>query len=572
MEPEQLGPYLLGEPLGKGGMGTVYRAVHHETSEAVAIKVLSPRLAVANGFRDRFEAEIESLKSLRHAGIVRLLGHGEQDGTLFYAMELVEGASLEDELRNGRRFDWRETTQIALQVCRALKHAHDHGVIHRDIKPANILLSENGRAKLADFGIARVFGSTGGTIAGGVLGTADYMSPEQAAGTPVTARCDQYSLGGVIYALLTGRPPFRAADLVAMLQLQRFAIPEPVSRFAPDTPRELEHIVARMLEKDPAKRFPNTQVIARRIEAMSRALAKVAADDFEVHQTGQAASISEAVTDEPAAANDMALAVTRDATADVPDDSSLSIDLVSEASSPPSKPTSVSSYTAIDGRVESREPTSWGVLLAPVLLVAVAITGLIGAGWWIFRPPTADQLYAKIDGHIERLEASPTAFEAIESFRQRFPEDPRNEEVAEWSELLTQEKIRRRMQLKQRINIRVTSKSTEEILFDRASRLASETPSEAADLLESLAELIRLGDDSPKQVELAAVARNEAIRLAEERRTLAEFCDRKLEAAAELPPEQEATRRAVAKAVMKLLPMSEETRDTLAVAEAMMGE
>lgn len=572
MQPEQLGPYVLGEPLGKGGMGTVYRAVHHETDEAVAVKVLSPRLAVAEGFRDRFEAEIESLKSLRHAGIVRLYGHGEQDGTLFYAMELVEGASLEDELRNGRRFDWREASAIALQVCNALKHAHDHGVIHRDIKPANILFSESGRAKLADFGIARVFGSTGGTIAGGVLGTADYMSPEQAAGTPVTARCDQYSLGGVIYALLTGRPPFRASDLVAMLQLQRFAIPEPVSRFAPNTPKELEHIVARMLEKDPTKRFPNTQVIARRLEAMSRALAKVAADDFEIYQTGQARSIQEDETDEPDADDKMALAATQDATIEMPNSPSISIDLVGE-SAKPAATASVSSYTAVEGRDDkSTDTPSWRFFVGPALLVLASIAMLGGVGWWLLRPMTADQLYAQIEGHIDELEASPTAFEAIKSFKRRFPDDPRAKEVDEWGELLMQEKLRRRMQLTQRIGIRESAKSTEEILFERASRMASEDPEGAADVLESLAELIRLDDDSSEQVKLAALARNEAVRLAGERRTLARFCEAKLVAAEKLPPEEKAIREAVARAVVKLLPMSDETRETLAMAKAMLQE
>ena len=206
----------------------------------MAIKALTPHLAMAEGFRERFEAEIESLKTLRHEGIVRLYGYGEQDGVLFYSMELVDGTSLEDELKAGRRFNWREVTNIAIQLSLALKHAHDHGIVHRDIKPANILLYDDDQVKLADFGIARLFGTNQLTTAGGVLGTADYMSPEQADGRPVTARCDQYSLGGVMYALLAGRPPFRAKNLPQMLQLQRFAKPEPVRRYAPDTPEQLE--------------------------------------------------------------------------------------------------------------------------------------------------------------------------------------------------------------------------------------------------------------------------------------------------------------------------------------------
>ena len=139
-------------------MGAVYRAVNVETDEPAAVKILSASLADDADFRQRFEAEIETLRKLRHPNIVRLFGFGEEEGQLFYAMELVEGNSLEQELQNGRRFDWREVAQIGLEMCRALRHAHDRGIIHRDIKPANLLLAVEGHVKLSDFGIARLFG------------------------------------------------------------------------------------------------------------------------------------------------------------------------------------------------------------------------------------------------------------------------------------------------------------------------------------------------------------------------------------------------------------------------------
>ncbi len=272
MQFDKLGPYRLGKKLGQGGMGSVYEGVDEATGQRAAIKVLSPHLAGEEGFRVRFEAEIESLKKLRHPNIVRLYGYGEEDEYLFYAMELVEGTSLEEELRAGRRFHWREVTQLAIKLCKALKHAHDHGIIHRDIKPANLLLSTSGEIRLSDFGIARLFGNTRMTNDGGVLGTAEYMAPEQADGRPVTDRCDQYSLGGVMYALLAGRPPFRASTLVEMLQLQRFAEPQTVRRWAPDTPAELDRIVRQLLEKEPQKRFVNALILARALEAMERGL------------------------------------------------------------------------------------------------------------------------------------------------------------------------------------------------------------------------------------------------------------------------------------------------------------
>ena len=137
MPLKQLGPYDIGERIGKGGMGSVYRGTDRESGQVAAIKVLAPQLAQSEGFRERFEAEIESLKTLRHEGIVRLMGYGKDRGALFYSMELVDGKSLDEEIKAGRRFSWRETVDIAQQVCRALKHAHDHGIVHRDIKPAN---------------------------------------------------------------------------------------------------------------------------------------------------------------------------------------------------------------------------------------------------------------------------------------------------------------------------------------------------------------------------------------------------------------------------------------------------
>ena len=213
MQLEQIGPYRIVGRLGKGGMGTVYQAVHVETDEPAAVKLLSANLAEEEGFRDRFEAEIETLRKLNHPNIVRLFGFGEQDRQLFYAMELIAGSSLEEELGKGRRFDWREVVRIAVEICKALRHAHDRGIIHRDIKPGNLLLAADGQVKIADFGIARFFGNSKLTVAGSIIGTAEYMAPEQAAGKPVEPRSDLYSLGAVMYVLLARRPMFKGKSL-----------------------------------------------------------------------------------------------------------------------------------------------------------------------------------------------------------------------------------------------------------------------------------------------------------------------------------------------------------------------
>ena len=254
MQFDHLGPYRLLRRLGRGGMGTVFEGVNVDTNQPAAVKVLNPHLAAEEGFRQRFEIEIETLKKLKHANIVRLYGFGEQDGHVYYAMELVHGQSMEDELQAGRRFDWRETTRLAIKLSRALKHAHDHGVIHRDLKPANLLLTTEGDVKLADFGIARLFGNTRLTSTGGPIGTAEYMAPEQGDGRGVTPHCDLYSLGGVLFAMLAGRPPFRGGSLLELLQHHRYSEPPRVTRFAPDVPLELAEIIARLLSKEPADR------------------------------------------------------------------------------------------------------------------------------------------------------------------------------------------------------------------------------------------------------------------------------------------------------------------------------
>ena len=447
MQFEQLGPYRLGKQLGQGGMGAVYEGIEVDSGKEAAIKVLSPMLAVDEGFRVRFEAEIESLKKLRHPQIVRLYGYGEQNGTLFYAMELVRGTSLEDELRRGRRFEWREVTQIAVKLCRALKHAHDHGVIHRDLKPANLLMTTEGDVKLSDFGIARLFGNTRLTSDGGVLGTAEYMAPEQADGRTVTDRCDQYSLGGVMYTLLAGRPPFRAATLVEMLQMQRFAQPEPLARFAPHTPNELARIVHQLLEKDPQKRFPNAQLVARSLEAMERGLSVSEGRHDELVLTPPEILPPDTSGYHPLAPtlspDELLNAEGRRAARPTPPrltEATIAHDLTS--AKPPALPnaanedsdTSGGRFTKVDERRDEGGSLrdALASLLAPQTLALVAALALVfAAGWYFMRPQTADELYGRIEAAT--AEGDPDAIKAarsdIEAFLARYPDDPRAEKV-----------------------------------------------------------------------------------------------------------------------------------------------
>jgi len=442
MQVEQLGPYRLGKKIGQGGMGAVYSAVDTETGEPAAVKVLSPRLAVDESFRVRFEAEIESLKKLRHPNIVRLFGYGEQAGTLFYAMELVEGHSLEDELRQGRRFEWREVTQLAIKLCKALKHAHDHGVIHRDLKPANLLLSNSGELKLSDFGIARLFGNTRLTADGGVLGTAEFMAPEQADGRLVTDRCDQYSLGGVMYTLLAGRPPFQAKSLVEMLQLQRYAQPEPVTRYAPQTPAELARIIHQLLDKDPQKRFANTLILARSLEAMERGLSVVTAresDDFviappEDEEASERPDSRMPPTLTPTQLAEMRARELSNSSPEQATAATMAYAAAAERRAARETASSATTYTKVD---EEGDESSWlqdalAALASPQTFgLAAALALLVAIGWYLMQPESADVLYGRIEAAASTgdVDALKNVRRDMTAFLTRYGDDPRAEQV-----------------------------------------------------------------------------------------------------------------------------------------------
>jgi len=273
MHPTQLGPYSISTLLGRGGMGAVYEAVDRGTGRAVAVKTLATHLGEDLGLRKRFAGEIETLKSLRHPCIVELLAFGEEDGQPYFAMELVRGRSLEQLLRAGRTFTWRETVDVALAITRALKSAHDHGVVHRDLKPANLLFpdepSGDAMVKLADFGIARLFGSTGHTMSGMIVGTAEYMAPEQAAGGAVDHRVDLYALGLVMFAMLAGRPPFHGGQVTDVIKRQRNEAPPRIASRVADVPPELDDLIDRLLAKDPAKRPASALAVGRQLAAIA---------------------------------------------------------------------------------------------------------------------------------------------------------------------------------------------------------------------------------------------------------------------------------------------------------------
>jgi serine/threonine-protein kinase len=538
MHLTHLGPYEIGKPLGKGGMGSVYAAVDTQTGQRVAVKALTPHLAMADGFRERFEAEIESLKTLRHEGIVRLYGYGEQDGVLFYSMEIVDGISLEDELKAGRRFNWREVTSIAIQLSLALKHAHDHGIVHRDIKPANILLAGEDHVKLADFGIARLFGTTQLTTAGGVLGTADYMSPEQAEGRPVTAKCDQYSLGGVMYALLAGRPPFLAKNLPQMLQLQRFANPEPVRRYAPDTPEQLEQVILQLLSKEPAARFPNTQVLARHLQALVMALTRPAADDFalshehlaDLHSgsavdpklSSEATQLDEpvrpissglgkVVVNRPGTAPHDAATLAADAAAasQPASKSSISIATVdSDTPAPVARPSRFTTLEEEEARLRAQQQRPWLLVSVQLAALATVLAGMIGLAFYLSKAPSANKLYQEVIGR-EGEERPPLSMveSQINEFLALYPDDPRARELERYRNRIELDKLERRLRRESRDGGSLDpSLLPSEQLYLQAADVAAGSPDKAVAMLESLVNLYGpKPSDSDRDARVSAV-------------------------------------------------------------------
>ena len=272
MDPEKLGPFKIGRVLGRGGMGSVYEGLSETDDSTVAVKVLAGSLDEDAEDRLRFESEIETLKRLHHPNIVRIAGFGEDREQLYFVMEFVDGSSLHHELRKKRLFQWHEVAKIGLEICQALRHAHDRGVIHRDIKPANILLDRQGNVKLSDFGIARFFGSQQITDAHTIIGTLEYMSPEQALANPITSSTDLYSLGCVLYALLTGKPPFPARSLPELLRKHKSTSPEPIRSVRYDLPDNLEYIITDLLHIRPEDRPRNALLVTKRLQSLLQAL------------------------------------------------------------------------------------------------------------------------------------------------------------------------------------------------------------------------------------------------------------------------------------------------------------
>jgi serine/threonine protein kinase len=260
------GRYRIEGVIGQGGMSTVYRATDTTLDREVAVKVLLPALAESDPTHiTRFEREARAVAALRHPAVVKIYDTGRDGETRFIVMEYVTGRGLNELLADGQPLAPDQAARIAAQVAGALAAAHAAGILHRDVKPANVMIGPGGEVKILDFGIARSRHDLTLTQPAFAIGTAAYMSPERVVGRAGDERSDIYSLGCLLYAMLTGRPPFLADDVLAVLHQQAHAPPVPPSQLGADIAPALEALVLAMLAKDPAARPQTASEVASRL-------------------------------------------------------------------------------------------------------------------------------------------------------------------------------------------------------------------------------------------------------------------------------------------------------------------
>jgi eukaryotic-like serine/threonine-protein kinase len=259
--------YEIEELVGHGGMSSVYKARDSLLERHVALKILHDQYSADEDFVERFKREARSVAQLQHPNLVTVIDRGEADGRQFIVFEYIDGENLKEHVVRKGRLDVREALEIALEVARGLAFAHDQGLVHRDVKPQNILLNGDGRAKVTDFGIARSVDVDGMTQTGTVLGTSNYIAPEQASGQRVDAHSDVYALGVVLYELLAGELPFPGESFVAVAMKHMHEPAPNLLDVRGDVPLRVAAAVDRALEKDPEQRFPTMDAFAAELEA-----------------------------------------------------------------------------------------------------------------------------------------------------------------------------------------------------------------------------------------------------------------------------------------------------------------
>ena len=290
----QIGKYQVEDLIGEGAMGVVYRAFDPVLNRHVAIKVMGDSLARDAELRDRFLREARAAGSLQHPNVITIYDFGEVDGHLYIAMEYIDGTDLEDLLRSGTPLSLDAKIGVMIDVLNGLGYAHKRGVVHRDIKPANIRVDEDGHARIMDFGIARLNSGamTKMTRTGVMLGTPNYMAPEQIVGEAITPRTDIFAAGAVLYELLTNTRPFQAETLHAVLFKITSEPPPPLDSVLPGLPSALNSVVMKALEKEPERRYETAMEMANDLARVRSSLGSAHATTPSLHATIERARLS----------------------------------------------------------------------------------------------------------------------------------------------------------------------------------------------------------------------------------------------------------------------------------------
>jgi serine/threonine-protein kinase len=403
---QQLGPFTIDKELGSGAMGTVYRGRYSKTGQTVAIKVMAPGLGTTSASAaGRFEREADILKQLKHPNIVRLFGHGKSHGTRYFAMEYIQGESLDRVMARRGRMSWQEVVALGQQLCAALQHAHEQGIVHRDLKPSNLMILTDGTLKLTDFGIAKDLDETALTSTNCTVGTAAYMSPEQCKGErTLSHKSDLYSLGVVLYELATGQKPFQADNAMEMFLLHVQGSFERPARLVPDIPVWLDNLICQLLEKKTEQRPFDAAMVGNALAAVQE---KVEAQESAGVDAARARLVDRPRGERNPSAEDKEAARLLG-----------------------------SRKSRVKKRVKKKAPSLLWLQAGGLVLLLGVVVGLL---FLILRPPSAEKLYQQAErlwssdkeGSKERAREGP-----IKEYLARYGQvdDERTRKVRQWAE------------------------------------------------------------------------------------------------------------------------------------------
>lgn len=457
-------------------MGTVYQALDTRSGDTVAVKALAPVYSFDEHFRKRFESEIDTLTKLDHPNIVRIISFGQEDGNLFFAMELVEGSSLFQKQKTNHKFIWQEVLSVGRDVASGLRHAHDRGIIHRDMKPGNLLLSDNGLVKITDFGIAKTFGGSQLTGDGNIVGTMDFMAPEQTLGKPATARSDLYGLGIVMYTLFSGKPPYAGLSVEQTIEhLTKRQVPR-IDTVISDIPEPIADLIHQLIEKDPEKRIPTALALLNRIDTVTHELKSYAEAKTSIvsESSSDELEVSSIIGGKPKAAEPDDGKTRMSKPASVPEETRLSKKRKDDGKGQAGRsPDTVATASRDDdlGSV-SRQPDYFSPVtdqvrkkrsedeaypensgrVWPVALMFFAVLGLLSFGiyYTLLRKIPADTLLAEIDEekhHLYRVR------DEMNNFIRWYPDHERNEQIKNWLEISEAQTHFKTLQLKSRTRL-----------------------------------------------------------------------------------------------------------------------